>query len=114
MSRRSWIGLFIFIVVALFFLSACGAAPEASDPAALIVGKWRGTDASGATGTIAFFKDGTARIDNAAVGNYTILDGTQIRLEGSGGTTVFTYELAGDTLTLSSDGDRVVFQRVDE
>lgn len=107
MSKRGWFQLIVLIIVALAFLVACG-----GDPADEIIGEWSGVDES--AGTIEFFEDGTVVIEGSLSGDYTLLDDSRIRLDGNMGSLVFEYEISGDRLTLSDDGDSAVFERVDD
>ena len=96
---------FALLIFLASFLAACGG----GSPEDLIVGRWESDE-----GTMEFFADGTAVLDDASVGGtYSIIDDTHLRLGNALSSFVMEFEVSRNKLVLIDGDERIEFTRAD-
>ena len=102
--------VYLFAVVALFVLTACGGSSELKDT---IIGKWEFQPKVG--GGINFYKDATVTLDGpngSLKGDYRIMDESHVRIDfkaepqsgSSAQTAIYEIKLSEEQLTLTAQG----------
>lgn len=94
--------LFVMLVVLLGGLVSCGG------PEGALIGVWI---ENGRSSTIEFFEDGTVEWDGS-VGTYAVLDNATLRFTNAlGFSSIFEFEVQGNSLTLVSGNQSVEFTK---
>ena len=98
------VALILILCILCSALCACG------DKGTKLIGAW---EEDGGSETITFYDDGTCILMGSYSATWAIVNGNELKITYSGEAHVYTFDIAGTTLTLSENNQTATFERVD-